>query len=60
MTRNAARGGDLATMLDGVIPVLHRAMAEHLTTGWTVVDSSALTVQETVDEILSRTVSALQ
>ena len=55
LARAAARGGELLPWLGEVIPPLYRSMESHLTTGWTVVDSSALTVEETVDEILART-----
>ena len=55
LARAAARGGELLPWLGEVIPPLYRSMESHLTTGWTVVDSSALTVEETVDEILGRT-----
>lgn len=55
LARAAARGGELLPWFEEVIPPLYRSMASHLTVGWTVVDSSALTVEETVDEILART-----
>ena len=47
--------GELLPGLGEVVPPLYRSMESHLTNGWTVVDSSALTVEETVDEILART-----
>jgi hypothetical protein len=41
--------------LGEVIPPLYRSMESHLTTGWTIVDSTNQSVDETVDEILART-----
>ena len=55
MARANARGGELLPWIAEVVPPLHGLMEAHLTTGWTVVDSSELTVEETVDEILART-----
>jgi chloramphenicol 3-O-phosphotransferase len=55
LARADARGGELLPWLREVVPPLYAAMESHLTTGWTVVDSSTSTVQETVDEILART-----
>jgi len=55
LARANARGGELLPWLGEVVPPLYRSMESHLTTGWTVIDSSDLTIDETVDEILART-----
>jgi chloramphenicol 3-O-phosphotransferase len=55
MARAQARGGELLPWIGEVVPPLYRSMERHLTTGWTVVDSSDLDINETVDEIFART-----
>ncbi len=55
LERNRSRGNAPADFLTQAIPVLHEVQARGLREGWTVIDTSELTVDETVERVLALT-----
>jgi len=53
LERNRSRGNALADFLARAIPVLHEVQDRGLRDGWTSIDSSELTVDETVERVLA-------
>lgn len=56
LERNGSRGNALADFLAEAIPVLVDVQDRDLRAGWTIIDTSELTVDETVERILALTV----
>jgi broad-specificity NMP kinase len=57
LERNRSRGNALADFLAQVIPVLYEVQDRGLRDGWTSIDTSELTVDETVERVLALTVT---
>jgi broad-specificity NMP kinase len=53
LERNRSRGSPLADFLAEAIPVLHEVQGRGLRDGWTAIDTSDLTVDETVERVLA-------
>jgi hypothetical protein len=55
LERNRARGNGLVDFLAEAIPVLYDVQGRGLRDGWTAIDTSGLTVDETVERVLALT-----
>ena len=55
LERNRSRGNALADFLAQAIPVLYDVQDRGLRDGWTAIDTSELTVDETVERVLALT-----
>ena len=55
LERNRSRGNALADFLAQAIPVLYEVQERGLRDGWTSIDTSELTVDETVERVLALT-----
>ena len=55
--RNRSRGNGLVEFLESAIPTLYDVQATGLTEGWKIIDTSELSVDQTVERIIAATVA---